>query len=130
MENVFASDFIKVTTYLLRSCWIYCDESVQESLQKGLLAGFGHLERKYYPKHSSSWLIFTFVTTKRPFLSEVVFRTSTFKEGLKKESSHLYCVWNHERTVFHLPTLHAKRHLNRNRHMSGAPNDNFRKNIC
>lgn len=49
MENVFASDFIKVTTYLLRSCWIYCDESVQESLQKGLLAGFGHLERRYYP---------------------------------------------------------------------------------
>ena len=49
MENVFASDFIKVTTYLLRSCWIYSDESVQESLQKSLLAGFGHLERKYYP---------------------------------------------------------------------------------
>ena len=47
MENVFASDFIKVTKYLLRSCWINCDESVQESLQKSPLARFGHLERKY-----------------------------------------------------------------------------------
>ena len=66
MENVFASDFIKVTTYLLRSCWIYCDESVQESLQKGLLAGFGHLERRYYPNIARLGLIFTFVTRKRP----------------------------------------------------------------
>lgn len=118
MENVFASDFIKVTTYLLRSCWIYCDESVQESLQKGLLAGFGHLERRYYPNIARlGWYLRLWQESGRPFLSAVVFRTSTFKDGLKKESSHLYCVWSHERAVFHLPTLHAKRHLNRNRHM-------------
>ena len=77
-------------------------------LSKKLTCLFWSLGAYKLTSHNSSWLIFMFATRKRPFLSTVISRISTFREGLNWQDHYvLGCVWNRAQTGFHHPILSA-----------------------